>query len=53
MNTLKVGDKIPKFECLDDKGNAVRSENFKGNKLRKNKIINSSKLIVSKSMKNL
>ena len=33
MNTLKVGDKIPKFECLDDKGNTVKSENFKGNKL--------------------
>ena len=33
MNTLKVGDKIPKFECLDDKGNTVKSEKFKGNKL--------------------
>ncbi len=33
MNTLKVGDKIPKFECLDDKGNTVKSENFQGNKL--------------------
>jgi len=33
MNTLKLGDKIPKFECLDDKGNTVKSENFKGNKL--------------------
>ena len=33
MNTLKVGDKIPKFECLDDKGNTVKSENLKGNKL--------------------
>ena len=33
MNKLKVGDKIPKFECLDDKENIVKSENFYGNKL--------------------
>ena len=33
MNTLKVGDKIPTFECLDDKENLIKSENFKGSKL--------------------
>ena len=33
MNTLKVGDKIPAFECLDDKENLIKSENLKGNKL--------------------
>ena len=33
MNTLKVGDKIPTFECLDDKENLIKSENFRGSKL--------------------
>ena len=33
MNTLKVGDKIPSFECFDDKENLIKSENFKGHKL--------------------
>ena len=33
MNTLKVGNKIPTFECLDDKENLIKSENFLGSKL--------------------
>ena len=33
MNTLKVGDKIPTFECIDDKENLIKSENFRGSKL--------------------
>ena len=33
MNTLKIGDKIPAFECLDNKGNIVKSDDFKRKKL--------------------
>ena len=33
MNTLKIGDKIPAFECLDNTGNTVNSDDFKGKKL--------------------
>ena len=30
---LKVGDKLPDFSCLDDKGNNVTQDDFKGKKL--------------------
>ena len=33
MNTLKIGDKIPAFECLDNTGNVINSEDLKGKKL--------------------
>jgi len=33
MNTLKIGDKIPEFDCLDNKGNNVSSSDFAGKKL--------------------
>ena len=33
MNTLKIGDKIPAFECLDNTGNTVNSDDFKSKKL--------------------
>ena len=33
MNTLKIGDKIPAFECLDNTGNVVNSYDLKGKKL--------------------
>ena len=33
MNTLKIGDKIPAFECLDNAGNVVKSNELKGKKL--------------------
>ncbi len=33
MNTLKIGDKIPEFECPDNKGNIVNSNDFAGKKL--------------------
>ena len=33
MNTLKIGDKIPAFECLDNKGNVVNSDDLTGKKL--------------------
>ena len=33
MNTLKIGDKIPEFDCLDSKGNNVSSSDFAGKKL--------------------
>lgn len=28
MGLLKVGDKIPNFECLDDKGNTVKTQDL-------------------------
>ena len=33
MNTLKKGDGLPNFECLNDKGNLVKSIDYKGKKL--------------------
>ena len=33
MNTLKKGDRLPNFECLNDKGNLVKSNDYKGKKL--------------------
>ena len=33
MNTLKVGDKIPRFECHDNEGNIINSNDFNGKKL--------------------
>ena len=33
MNTLKVGDKIPRFECSDNEGNIINSNDFNGKKL--------------------
>ena len=33
MNTLKIGDKIPAFECLDNTGNVVNSDDLMGKKL--------------------
>lgn len=30
---LKIGDKLPSFSCLDDKGNTVTQDNFKGKKV--------------------
>ena len=33
MNTLKIGDKIPEFDCLDNNGNNVSSGDFAGEKL--------------------
>ena len=33
MNTLKVGDKAPNFEALDEQGNIVKLSDFKGKKL--------------------
>ena len=33
MNTLKIGDKIPAFECLDNTGNVVNSDDLIGKKL--------------------
>ena len=33
MNTLKIGDKIPVFECLDNTGNIVNSDDLMGKKL--------------------
>ena len=33
MNTLKIGDEIPAFECLDNTGNVINSEDLKGKKL--------------------
>ena len=32
MGLLKVGDKIPNFECLDDKGNIVKTQDLLSNK---------------------
>lgn len=33
MNTLKVGDKAPNFEALDEQGNTVKLSDYKGKKL--------------------
>lgn len=33
MNTLKVGDKAPNFEALDQNGNTVKLADYKGKKL--------------------
>ncbi len=33
MNTLKVGDKAPNFEALDQDGNTVKLADYKGKKL--------------------
>ncbi|MDO5980448.1 thioredoxin-dependent thiol peroxidase [Flavivirga spongiicola] len=33
MNTLKVGNKAPNFESLDEQGNTVKLSDFKGKKL--------------------
>ena len=33
MTTLKVGDKAPNFEALDNEGNTVKLADFKGKKL--------------------
>ena len=39
---LKVGDKLPDFSCLDDKGNNVTQDDFKGKKVLE-KFVNSKK----------
>ena len=33
MNTLKVGDKVPNFEALDEQGNTIKLSDYKGKKL--------------------
>ncbi|AMC09977.1 thiol peroxidase [Lutibacter profundi] len=33
MTTLKVGDKAPNFEALDESGNSIKLSDFKGKKL--------------------
>ncbi|QFZ55902.1 thioredoxin-dependent thiol peroxidase [Oceanihabitans sp. IOP_32] len=33
MNTLKVGDKVPNFEALDEQGNRINLKDYKGKKL--------------------
>jgi peroxiredoxin Q/BCP len=33
MTTLKVGDKAPNFEALDEKGNTIKLSDFNGKKL--------------------
>ncbi len=33
MNTLKVGDKVPNFEAVDQDGNLIKSESYLGKKL--------------------
>lgn len=33
MNTLKVGDKVPNFTALDEKGNPIAMQDFIGKKL--------------------
>ena len=33
MDTLKIGDKIPEFDCSDNNGNNVSSSDFAGKKL--------------------
>jgi peroxiredoxin Q/BCP len=33
MNTLKVGDKAPNFEALDQNGNTIKLADYKGKKL--------------------
>ena len=38
MNTLKIGDKIPAFECYDNTGNIINSDELMGKKLNDLKI---------------
>ena len=33
MTTLKIGDTAPVFNCLDEKGNSISLDNYKGKKL--------------------
>ena len=33
MNTLKVGDKLPNFECTDENENLISNEDYSGKKL--------------------
>ena len=33
MTTLKIGDAAPVFNCLDEKGNSISLDNYKGKKL--------------------
>ncbi len=33
MNTLKVGDKLPNFECIDENENLISNEDYSGKKL--------------------
>ena len=33
MITLKIGDKAPNFEALDEKGNTIKLSDFNGKKL--------------------
>ncbi len=33
MNTLKIGDTVPAFSCLDDQGNNVQLSDYQGKKL--------------------
>ena len=33
MNTLKVGDKLPNFECIDENENIISNEDYSGKKL--------------------
>ena len=33
MNTLKVGDKLPNFECIDENENIISNEDYFGKKL--------------------
>lgn len=33
MNTLKIGDSLPEFTCLNDKGDSIKSSDFIGKKL--------------------
>ena len=32
MTTLKIGDAAPVFNCLDEKGNSISLDNYKGKK---------------------
>ena len=33
MNTLEIGDKLPEFKCLNDKGDLIKSSDYYGKKL--------------------
>lgn len=33
MNTLKIGDSVPAFSCLDDQGNEVKLSDYQGKKV--------------------
>ena len=37
MGLLKIGDSAPDFECIDDSGDVVKLNDYKGKKLYKNK----------------